>query len=101
MKLALASLAILIAALAASAQQVQSNFTALDMDGNPVDIATLRGKVVVINLWFINCPNCLEEISQLNELVNDYKGKSDVVFLGLAASPKPALDKFLAKTPFN
>ena len=101
MKVALASFAILLFALSASAQSVQPNFVALDMNGNRVELSALQGKVVVINLWFINCPNCLDEIKQLNGLVDDYKAKSDVVFLGLAASPKPALETFLKKTPFN
>ena len=33
-------------------------FTAVDMNGAKVDIAALKGKIVVLNLWFINCPNC-------------------------------------------
>jgi peroxiredoxin len=101
MKLAFASLAILLLALLASAQSTIPNFVALDMNGNRVELATLRGKVVVINLWFIGCPNCMDEIKQLNQLVDDYKGKSDVVFLGLAASRKDDLQKFLVKNPFN
>jgi peroxiredoxin len=101
MKLALVSFAILLFALSGSAQTVQPDFTAVDMNGNRVELSALRGKVVVINLWFINCPNCLDEIKQLNQLVDDYKGRSQVVFLGLAASSKPALEKFLVKNPFN
>jgi peroxiredoxin len=101
MKLAVVSFGILLFTLSASAQNVQPNFTVLDMNGNRIELSALRGKVVVINLWFINCPNCLDEIKQLNQLVDDYKGRSDVVFLGLAASAKPALEKFLVKNPFN
>ena len=87
-------------ALSISAQKNPS-FTAVGMNGEKVDTAALRGKVVVINLWFINCPNCVEEIKKLNALVDDYKGNSDVVFLGLAASPKGDLQKFLAQNPFK
>jgi len=101
MKLALTSFAILLFALSASSQNVQPNFAALDMNGNRVELSALRGKVVVVNLWFIGCPNCMDEIKELNQLVNDYKGKSDVVFLGLAASKKEDLVKFLVKNPFN
>jgi len=101
MKLALTSVAILLFALSASSQNVQPNFAALDMNGNRVELSALRGKVVVVNLWFIGCPNCMDEIKQLNQLVNDYKGKPDVVFLGLAASKKEDLVKFLVKNPFN
>jgi peroxiredoxin len=101
MKLALTSFAILLFALSASSQSVQPNFAAPDMNGNRVELSALRGKVVVVNLWFIGCPNCMDEIKQLNQLVNDYKGKADVVFLGLAASKKEDLVKFLVKNPFN
>jgi peroxiredoxin len=76
-------------------------FAALTMDGQKVDTAALRGKVIVINLWFVNCPNCIDEIKLLNALVDQYKGNNDVVFLGLAASSKPDLEKFLAKNPFK
>ena len=76
-------------------------FSTVGIDGKPVNTADLKGKLVVLNLWFINCPNCLEEIGLLNQLVDEYKGNNDVVFLGLAASKKPELTKFLAKTPFK
>jgi peroxiredoxin len=97
---------ILLAALAAfplalTAQTRQPAFAALDMNGNRVDTAAMRGKIVVINLWFINCPNCVEEIKSLNEIVEAYRDNKDVVFLGLAASPKPQLEKFLVKNPFK
>jgi peroxiredoxin len=101
MKFALISFAIFLFALSTNAQSVQPNFAAVDMNGNRVELSALRGKVVVINLWFINCPNCMDEIKQLNQLVDDYKAKPDVVFLGLAASKKEELVKFLAKNPFN
>jgi len=80
---------------------VPTDFTALAMDGTKVDTVALRGKVVVLNLWFINCPNCVEEIKQLNQLVEDYKSNKDVVFLAPAASKKPDLEKFLRKYPFK
>lgn len=79
----------------------QPTFAALTMDGTQVDTAALRGKVVVLNLWFVNCPNCVEEIKILNQLVDEYRDNKDVVFLGLAASSKPELEKFLKKYPFK
>lgn len=76
-------------------------FAARTMTGRVVDTAALRGKVVVLNLWFINCPNCVHEIKELNQLVDAYKDNKDVVFLGLAASRKDDLEKFLVKNPFK
>lgn len=77
------------------------SFEAVTMDGSRVDTAALRGKVVVLNLWFINCPNCVEEIKLLNQVVDEYKDNKDVVFLSPAASRKADLSKFLAKNPFK
>ena len=94
--------AILVFAVSIFAQtNTQPTFAALTMDGSRIDTAALRGKVIVLNLWFVNCPNCIEEIHLLNELVDEFKDNKDVVFLGLAASRKPDLEKFLAKNPFK
>lgn len=101
---------ILIAVLAVSAfgqastgAQLGSrvSFTASSMDGTTVDTASLQGKVVAVNLWFINCPNCVQEIKLLNELVDEYRGNTNVVFVSLALSKKSELEKFLTKHPFK
>jgi len=75
-------------------------FKAATVDGKMINTASLRGKIIVLNLWFINCPNCLQEIKMLNEIVDEYEGK-DVVFLGLATNNKTDLQKFLKKNPFK
>ena len=77
------------------------NFEAATMDGSKMDTAAFRGKVVVFNLWFVNCPNCIEEITKLNQLVTDYQANKDVVFIALASSRKADIEKFLKKNPFN
>lgn len=75
-------------------------FKVTSIDNQTFNLADLKGKIVVLNLWFINCPNCLEEIGLLNKLVDEYKDK-DVVFIGLATNKKPDLEKFLKKNPFS
>lgn len=96
---------ILLASLSIHAQLPATNtkpeFVSAAMDGSKIDTRMLRGKVVVLNLWFINCPNCLAEIKLLNQLVDEYKGNPDVVFIAPAASRKDELAKFLAKNPFK
>ena len=87
--------------IAAQTDPGKPTFVEYTMDGTRVDIEKLRGKVVVLNLWFINCPNCIEEIKLLNSLVDEYQGNSEVVFLAPAASKKTDLQKFLAKNPFK
>lgn len=109
MKYLLAVALVLIFASSFSAQtktvpatpQQQPSFAAVTMDGSRVDTAALKGKIVVLNLWFINCPNCREEIGMLNNVVEQYKDNQDVVFIALAASKKADLEKFLLKNPFK
>lgn len=93
----------LVFVLTISAQQkkpLAPAFSVSSIDGKTFDSEKLKGKIVVLNLWFINCPNCLEEIKSLNQLVSEYKGK-DVVFIGMATNKKPDLEKFLKKNPFD
>lgn len=85
----------------ATATQQQTGFAAVTMDGTKIDTAALKGKVVVLNLWFINCQNCRSEIKLLNDIVDQNKDNKDVVFIALAASKKADLEKFLSKNPFK
>lgn len=75
-------------------------FSITDVSGNNYTLESLKGKVVVINFWFIECKPCVMEIPELNKLVDKYKGK-DIVFLGIATNDKAKLQKFLEKQPFN
>lgn len=97
----LALLAVSAGAQKRAVQGLPIDFTASDMAGKRVSLSDLRGKIVVLNLWFINCPNCLGEIKALNEIVHDYRSNKDVVFLAPAASPKQELEAFLKKNPFD
>lgn len=71
-----------------------------DMQGKVLSTSDLKGKVMVLNFWFVACKPCLREIPQLNKLVEQYKNK-DVVFLALALDKAPAIQKLLEKSPFH
>jgi peroxiredoxin len=95
------TLLLLFAGSIAAQNPAKYDFSAAAMDGTTVDTVKLRGKVLVYNLWFINCPNCIEEMKLLNQLATDYAGNGDVVFIAPAASRKADIEKFLKKNPFN
>jgi peroxiredoxin len=77
------------------------NFNMFAMSGKRYRLKDLKGKVVVLNFWFIDCPPCRAEMPDLNELVDSYKGREDVVFLGVALDKGVDLNRFLKQTPFN
>jgi len=77
------------------------SFIANDMQGNEVNLESLKGKVVLINFWFTRCQPCIEEIPELNGLVEKYKDNPDVVFLAITHNGKELVDDFLNSHPFD
>src|SRR5262249_20333011 len=48
-------------------------FNVTSLDGQKLDLSALKGKVVVLNFWFIDCPPCQAEMPSLNTLVSEFK----------------------------
>ncbi|MDW7693902.1 TlpA disulfide reductase family protein [Flammeovirgaceae bacterium SG7u.111] len=72
-----------------------------DLEENFYSNETLKGKTIVLKTWFIGCRPCIEEFPQLNNLVEEFGGMDDIVFISLALDSKESLAKFLEKKPFN
>jgi cytochrome c biogenesis protein CcmG/thiol:disulfide interchange protein DsbE len=65
------------------------DFQVTDSAGNPESLASLRGKVVLVNFWGIGCAPCIAEMPGLNAVAARYRDRGLVV-LGLennAADP--------------
>jgi len=71
-----------------------------DSNGNNYTLDSLKGKVIVLNFWFIGCKPCVEEIPDLNRIQEKFKDK-DVVFLAVTFDSKKKLEEFVKKKPFN
>jgi thiol-disulfide isomerase/thioredoxin len=77
-----------------------SIFSATDINGNEYSLNSLKGKIIVMNFWFVECKPCVMEMPELNELVKKYKSK-DIIFLGFATNDKSKIDSFLKKKDFS
>ena len=59
------------------------NFTLTTFEGQQINLADLKGKVVVINFWASWCKPCEQEAADLEAAWQHYKLQNDVVFLGI------------------
>jgi cytochrome c biogenesis protein CcmG/thiol:disulfide interchange protein DsbE len=55
-----------------------------------IQLAELRGKVVVINFWASWCKPCEQEAAELEEAWRSYEPEDQVVFLGIAWTDTPS-----------
>jgi cytochrome c biogenesis protein CcmG, thiol:disulfide interchange protein DsbE len=55
---------------------IAPEFTAMDLEGAPVTLASLKGRVVVLNVWATWCRPCLEEIPQLEAFHEQLRDES-------------------------
>ena len=59
------------------------NFSLKTFDGKVIELASLKGKVVIINFWATWCPPCRAEIPDFIKVYEQYKSKG-LVIIGIA-----------------
>ncbi len=57
-------------------------FTALDAQGTPIDVALLRGRIVLLDFWAAWCAPCLEELPTIAG-IHEFLSEQGVVVLGV------------------
>jgi thiol-disulfide isomerase/thioredoxin len=76
-------------------KSVDLEFTAVD--GSPIDLRALRGKIVLVDFWATWCPDCIREMPVVRQVYQKYKDKGFTV-LGISLDKDPeALSNFVAK----
>lgn len=71
------------------------------LDGKKIEPTTLKGKVIVLNFWFIGCASCRAHQPKLNELRAKFAGRDDVIFIAITADPGGEVRKYLTKEKFD
>jgi thiol-disulfide isomerase/thioredoxin len=74
-------------------------FSVKTIDGKTISSSALRGKVIVLNFWFIGCAPCRAEMPKLNQFKSRFGADSDVVFLAMTGDPQATVESFLKKIP--
>ena len=52
---------------------------ATDVDGKPVSLAELKGRIVLVDFWATWCPPCVASIPALSELARKYHDRGFVI----------------------
>ena len=77
-------------------------FLAMDLNGNSISTAALKGKVVIVNFWATWCPPCREEIPELVELQTKYKDRLQIIGVSVDEDASPQeVNAFAAKVGIN
>jgi thiol-disulfide isomerase/thioredoxin len=76
-------------------------FEAPVIGGKKVNTGQLKGKVLVLNFWFIGCAGCISEMPKLNELAAKYGSNADIEFIAIAPNTEQELRDFLARERFD
>lgn len=60
------------------------NFSATDLDGNPISLQQYRGKVVLLDFWGVWCGPCIAEMPNLKRVYATYKDQGfDIIGVSL------------------
>lgn len=76
------------------------DFNFKDINGKSIKLSDLKGKPIIINLWFKECGPCIAEMPTLNAISEKYNN-TDIQFLSMTYESKKEVEKFLKTRKIN
>jgi thiol-disulfide isomerase/thioredoxin len=72
-----------------------------DIQGNPISLAKLQGRTVLLDFWTTWCPPCQSDASSLEKLNQKY-GKGNLAIIGISVNEdREIVEKYLKKHPHS
>ncbi|MEO1052985.1 MAG: TlpA disulfide reductase family protein [Bacteroidota bacterium] len=71
-----------------------------DLDGNSIDLKSMKGKVVFLNFWATWCKPCIEEMPSIDAMKQSLGGR-DIVILAASDEPLKRVKAFADKYDFS
>lgn len=78
-----------VASAAGAVGEQAPDYAAITVEGDPVELADLRGEAVVLNVWATWCVPCREELPELQALQERFAGE-DVRVVGVSVDSRGA-----------
>ena len=58
------------------------------LEGKPIALDSLRGKVVLVNFWATSCPGCIKEMPGMVQIYKAYKDKGfEIIAVAMSYDP--------------
>jgi peroxiredoxin len=80
--------------------QQEAGFTLTGMDGQTYTLASLKGRIVLLNFWATWCPPCRKEMPDMENLYRTYE-KKGLTVIAASDENRPVVEQFLAKNPYS
>lgn len=82
--------------------QIAPDFTLSGLDGKTYSLASLRGKVVIVNFWATWCPPCREEMPSMEQLHRELADEGLVILaVNIEKDGRQTIPKLLAGNPHS
>jgi len=99
--LAVIGLTLAMAGVAQAAMPEQPSIKLTTLDGKPYDLASQRGKWVIVNYWATWCVPCIKEMPDISRFVSAHKDKVSAIGLAYDDSDVADIKAFLVKHPVS
>jgi len=77
------------------------DFKLTALDGKPLTLAALQGKVIFLNFWATWCGPCRAEVPDLIALQDRYKGRLQIIGLNVDDDDPAEIQKYVDETGIN
>jgi len=77
------------------------DFKLTALDGKPLGLAALQGKVIFLNFWATWCGPCRAEVPDLIALQERYKGRLQIIGLNVDDEDAAEIQKYVDETGIN
>ncbi|MCR4408887.1 MAG: TlpA family protein disulfide reductase [Candidatus Saccharicenans sp.] len=78
------------------------DFSVISLDGQQLSLASLKGKVILVNFWATWCPPCRAEIPEFIEAYTELKDRGlEILGFSVDDMPEAELKSFVTKAKMN